>query len=104
MWHSYSFIHIRLSIGQKDNENFPSNGTGLANTLKSGEKIFKSIPIAQQDLRILLAKGPVASAEIFRILTEVVFTILLSTPPDYCSKRTIPLPDRNPGKNHKTLH
>ena len=59
--------------------------------------IFKSMPIAPQDLRILLAKSSIAPAEIFRILTEIVFKILLNTAPDYCTKRTVPLPDRDSG-------
>ena len=93
----HGVLNIRLSIGQKNNENFPSDGNGLASAIQNGESVFKSVPIAPQDLRILLAKGPIASAEIFRILTEIVFKILLNTAPDYCTKRTVPLPDREPG-------
>ena len=45
------------------------------------KNIFKSVPIAPQDLRILLAKGRIASAEMFRL----VYKILLNTAPDYCT-------------------
>lgn len=93
----HGLLNIRLSFGQKNNDNFPSDGTGLASAIQAGDAIFKSVPIAPQDLRILLAKGPVASAELFRLLSEIVFTILLNTAPDYCTKRTVPLPDREPG-------
>ena len=53
-----------------------------------------SLPILPQDLRILLAKFPVATAEVFRILKEIVHTMLLKTPLYCYLKRTEHLPAR----------
>ena len=61
---------------------FPANGSGLAEAIQHGESTFQRIPVSPDDLRTLLGKSPVAAAEIFRLLTESVFTTLLGTPPD----------------------
>lgn len=90
-------LNIRLSIGQKSNEGFPANGLGLSSAMQKGDAVFSGVPISPQDLRALVAKGPVAAAEVFRLMTEAVFTQLLGTPPDHWSKRTMPLPARKPG-------
>jgi len=94
----HGVLNIRLSVPGVNNEDFPANGCGLGEAIQHGESTFQSIPVSPHDLRTLLAKGPVAAAEIFRSLTESVFTNLLGTPPDQLSKRTEPLPFRKPGK------
>lgn len=90
-------LNIRLSFGLKKNEGFPAHGSGLASAIQMGNSVFESVPIAPQDLRVLLAKGPVAAAEVFRLLTEIVFITILNTAPDYSTKRTVLLPAREPG-------
>lgn len=42
-----------------------------------------------------MSKGPIAAAEVFRLMTEAVFNVLLATSPDHCSQKTIPLSARN---------
>ncbi len=93
----HGVLNLRLSIGQESNEQFPAIAEGFRDAIQKGDATFCSIPVAPQELRALLAKGPVAAAETFRLMTEAVFSILLGTPPDHCSKRTIPLPARKPG-------
>lgn len=67
-------LNIRLSIGQQSNEKFPADGTGFAKAIQKGDAFFYKIPILPQDLRAIVAKGPIAAAEIFRLMTEAVFT------------------------------
>lgn len=93
-------MNIRLSLPHINNNEFPADGSGLAEAIQNGDPTFHTIPVSPNDLRILLARGPVAAAEIFRLLTESVFTTLLGTPPDRISKRTEPLPSRNLGTFH----
>lgn len=61
----HGLLNIRLSIGQKSNEDFPANGDGLGAAIQKGDSVFQCVPIASQDLRALVCKGPVAAAEIF---------------------------------------
>ena len=93
----HGVLNLRLSIGQKSNEGFPASGTGFASAIKKGDAVFRSIKISPQDLRAIVSRGPVAAAEIFRLMTEAVFKVLLGTPTDQSSKRTTPLPAREPG-------
>lgn len=93
----YGKLNLRMSISQKENEGFPANGFGLTEALQQGDSIFHDVPIAPHNLAVLNAKGPVAAAEYFRLLTESVFHILLGTPAEHCSKRTEPLPARKRG-------
>ncbi|KZR96895.1 Uncharacterized protein APZ42_008517, partial [Daphnia magna] len=90
-------LNIRLSLPQKDNNNFPADGTGLSEAIQNNVAVFQEIPITPHHLRFLLAKGPLAAAEIFRLLTETVFTTLLGTPTEHSSKKTVPLPSRSFG-------
>ena len=69
-------LNLRLSLPQKNNNGFPADGTGFAEAIRNNEATFHQIPISSHNLRILLAKGSVAAAEIFRLLTESVFAIL----------------------------
>ena len=69
-------LNFRLSLPQKNKNGFPADGTGLAEAIRNNEATFHQIPISSHNLRILLAKGSVAAAEIFRLLTESVFAIL----------------------------
>lgn len=46
---------------------------------------------------MLHAKGPIAAAEFFRLLTKLVFHIFLGTPPEHCTRRIEPLPSRKRG-------
>ena len=90
-------LNIRLSLPQKDNNNFPADGTGLSEAIQNSAAAFQEVPITPHHLRFLLAKGPLAAAEIFRLLTETVFTTLLGTPTEHSSKKTVPLPSRKSG-------
>ena len=90
----HGLLHIRLSFNHKSNEEFPAIDTVLAQAIQKGDATFMSLPILPQDLRILLAKFPVATAEVFRILKEIVYTMLLKTPLYCYLKRTEPLPAR----------
>ncbi len=90
-------LNLRMSFLQNGNGGFPADGSGFAEAIRNKEKDFHTIKIAPHYLRTILAKGPVAAAEVFRLLTEAVFEILLGTPTDHSTKRTQPLPDRKPG-------
>jgi hypothetical protein len=90
-------LNLRMAFPQNGNGGFPADGSGFAEAIRNKEKDFHTINIAPHHLRIILAKGPVAAAEVFRLLTEAVFEILLGTPTDHSTKRTQPLPDRKPG-------
>lgn len=90
-------LNIRLSLPQKDNNNFPADGTGLSEAIQNSAAAFQEVPITPHHLRFLLAKGPLAAAEIFRLLTETVFTTLLGTPTEHSSRKTVPLPSRKSG-------
>ncbi|KAK4013695.1 hypothetical protein OUZ56_026247 [Daphnia magna] len=90
-------LNIRLSLPQKDNNKFPADVTGLSEAIQNNAAVFQEIPITPHHLRFLLAKGPLAAAEIFRLLTETVFTTLLGTPTEHSSKKTVPLPSRSSG-------
>ena len=81
----------------QSNIGFPADGTGFGAAIQNGDATFAQIPVSPHDLRALTVKGPIAAAEVFRLMTEAVFNILLGTPPDNCSKRTTPLPARDPG-------
>ena len=69
-------LNLRLSLPQKNKNGFPADGTGFAEAIRNNEATFHQIPTSSHNLRILLAKGSVAAAEIFRLLTESVFAIL----------------------------
>ena len=73
-------LNLRLSLPKKNNVDFPANGTGLSEAIQSNTKVIQEITITTHHLQFLFAKGPVAAAEIFRLLTETVFTTLLCTP------------------------
>ncbi|KAK4024408.1 hypothetical protein OUZ56_009830 [Daphnia magna] len=90
-------LNIRLSLPQEDNNNFPTDGTGLSEAIQNSAAVFQEIPITPHHLRFLMAKGPLAAAEIFRLLTDTVFTTLLGTPTEHFSKKTVPLPSRSSG-------
>ena len=90
-------LNLRLSLPQKGNSEFPADGTGFPEAIINNDATFHQVPIAPHNLRILLARGPVSAAEIFRLLTEAVFSILLGTPTEHSSKRTVPLSDRKAG-------
>jgi hypothetical protein len=90
-------LNLRMPFPKNGNGGFPADGSGFAEAIQNKEKDFHTIKIAPHHLRTILTKGPVAAAEVFRLLTEAVFEILLGTPTDHSTKRTQPLPDRKPG-------
>lgn len=90
-------LNLRMALSQTGNDSFPADGSGFAEAIREKKAESQEIKIAPQHLRALLAKGSVAAADIFRLLTEAVFAILLGTPTDHSSKRSQPLPSREPG-------
>ena len=93
----YGKLHIRMSIAQNDNDEFLASGFGLTEALQNDDPVFHENPIAPHNLAVLHAKGPIAAAEFFRLLTESVFHILLGTPPEHCTRRIEPLPSHKRG-------
>lgn len=94
----HGLLNLRLSLPQKNNVNFPAKeGSGLAEALLGNCPTYFDIPIDQSSLRVLLANGPVAAAESFKLLTEAIFSTLLGTPTDASTKRNVPLKNRKPG-------
>lgn len=95
--YEHETLMLRLSLPQTNNKDFPSQDLGFAESIRRKETKFHSINITPHHLKTILANGPVAAAEIFRLLTENVFAVLLGTPTEHSTKRTQPLPDRKPG-------
>ncbi len=72
---------IRMSLPQENIRDFPVRETeGFLEALKSGQSSFNSIPISSKNLRELLARGPVSAAEMFKIIIETLFSVVLPTP------------------------
>ena len=94
----HGLLNLRLSIPQKNNVNFPATGgAGFAEAILGNCPSYCDVPVDQRSLRQLLADGPVAAAETFRILTNAIFSVLLGTSPAASVKRTVPLHMRQPG-------
>ena len=93
----YGLLNIRLSIAPKDNNNFPAVDGGLTMALQSNAKEFNQVPTTPAALRTLLASNPVASAEIFRLIVQTIFTYVIGMPPCENARRTVPLPERPHG-------
>lgn len=67
--------------------------SGLAAAIQHEESIFQIIPVSPHDLQSLLAKGLVAAAVIFRLLTESVLQLFWAYLP---ATRTEPLHKTQP--------
>ena len=94
---THGTLNIRLGIPQQDNLSFPATDDGFLQTLIDEKSEFKEIKIKENDLKILLAKGSFGAAAIFKVLSEGIFEILLGTPSEQTTKKTIPLPKREKG-------
>ena len=95
--YAHGTLNLRLSLPQNGNLDFPAHDSGFAEAIRNRQNKFHSIDISPNHLRTILAKGPVATAEVFRLITEAVFENWLGTPTEHSSRRTQPLPDRKPG-------
>lgn len=93
----YGLLNIRMSISPANNNVFPAVDGGLTSALKSNAKSFENNPTTPAALRTLLAKNPVASAEIFRLIVQALFTHVIGMPPTKNARRTVPLPGRQHG-------
>jgi hypothetical protein len=87
-------LNLRMSLPFTNNQSFPSDGTGFEKALKDGKQNFNGINLSKSSLPILLANAPVEAAEIFRLVTNAVYTHLLGTPPEKNVRKTKPIADR----------
>ncbi len=85
----HGVLNLRSTLTQTGNDYFPAVAlVSLKQLLIKNE--FHGIKIYPHHIR---AEGSLAAAEIFWILTEGVFSILLATPTDHSTKTTEPLPN-----------
>jgi hypothetical protein len=63
-----SVLNLRLTLSQTGNDSFPADGDGFAEAISDQKNKFHGIKISPHHLRVLLAKGSLAAAEIFRLL------------------------------------
>lgn len=93
----HGVLNLRLSLPQKDNFNFPADGRCFRDALKSSADHHWDVPISPSALRKLLSSGPVAAAEVFNLMVNALFTILLGLPPDEFKRKSKPLCSRQAG-------
>lgn len=75
-------LNLRLAFPSTDNSVFPANDDGFMEAARERNSSFHNIKINTSALKGFLASSPVNAAEVFRLLTNVVYTILLGTPPE----------------------
>lgn len=92
-------LNLRMSMEHQSNWSTKIDGEQLLTAMKAGKHRYKIIDLKQSSLRTYLAAGPVGAAEMFRIMVQNVFTILLGTPPESDTRRDKPLAERMNGIN-----
>ena len=93
---THSALSLRMSTPSASvdaNRHFPATDEGFLEHLKRGAKTYPvaDLDISELGLQMRLAKDPVAATEIFKMLTEAVWTCLLRISPDRASRKTFPL-------------
>lgn len=69
-----------MSLRQVNNDDFPAIPGNFIDALQNKNSTYNGIPISSNNLRELLARGPVADAVMFKIIIETLFSVVLSTP------------------------
>lgn len=95
--HLLPFFRTTLTIqtkSQANNDDFPAIPGNFIDALQNNNSTYNGIPISSNNLRELLAPGPVAAAEMFKIIIEILFSVVLATLAHQFVKKTTPLPDR----------
>lgn len=85
----HGVLNLRLGLSQHTNLDFSARDSGLREAMQSGASEFKSLKISPSGLKSLLALSPIAAAEIFRLVTDAVFSILLGVPPYHEKKNAV---------------
>lgn len=84
-----------MSLRQVNNDDFPAIPGNFIDALQNKNSTYNGIPISSNNLRELLARGPVAAAEMFKIIIETLFSCCFShSGSPVCKKKTMPSPDR----------
>ena len=94
---AHGTLNLRLSLPSSSNQSFPATDDGFLDDLRLGRTTSHAIPIHGKALLALLVSGPVAAAEIFRLLVDAVFIDILGLPPVTGTRQTPSLLDRQPG-------
>jgi len=71
---------IRLALPQNNNFEFPADPENFLEALQKCDPVYKDIPISDTALLELLAKGPIASAEMFSKTISNFFTAICTQP------------------------
>lgn len=91
-------LNLRMALPLKDNLSFSAVDGGFREAIRNHDAHFRNIPVSQSGLRAILASGPVAAAEIFHIIVENEFCIVMGTPPNSSAKKKpVFLPERSSG-------
>lgn len=91
-------LNLRMALPLKDNLSFPAVDGGFCEAIRNNEDHFHNLLVNQGGLRAVLANGPVAAAEMFRLIVQNVFWIIMGTPPSASTKKkSVVLPDRTNG-------
>ena len=94
---AHGTLNLRLSLPSSSNLTFPALDDGFLDALRQGRSTFRDLPLKSKDLFALLASGPVAAAEIFRLLVDRVFIDILGLTPVTATRQTSSLVNRTPG-------
>jgi hypothetical protein len=91
-------LNLRMALPLSDNLTFPAVDGGFCVAIRNNSDQFQNLSVSQAGLRAILASGPVAAAEMFRLIVDNVFCNIMGTPPaNSHHKKTIPLPKRHSG-------
>lgn len=76
-----------MALPLKDNLSFPAVDGGFCETIRKNGEHFQNLSVNQAGLRAILATVPVAATEIFRIMVQNLFCIVMGTPPSASTKK-----------------
>ena len=89
---------IRLSHANGANSDFPAVGGPFMDALQNGAVIFEeNIPIAHSNLYTLANDNPTAEAEVFQLLVDVIYEVLLGFKRKQYYRKTTPYSTRTKG-------
>ena len=73
----YGALNIRLSMPQQDNFQFPVDDDALVEALQGNQLEFLTIKIKKSNFKALVAADPIATAEVYRLIMDAVFSVCL---------------------------
>lgn len=88
---------LRLAFPSKSNTAFPADVGGFLEALRQGQPTYDERAVSQFSLQKLVTDNPCASAAVFKMLMENLFSILLGTPVASTVKKTTPFVEQREG-------